>query len=218
MTLAKTTEIARLIDSWPLTPERPQRELYRVLVDDPLDGHILLLYLAGIGADASCATLQVFSRAPGANIRSSHLRGVKIDLEVVARALDNGGSWRRPRRSEDARWSNAERALRDDDSDPIENLWALAKPRPPVQRRGLDAPLPREHFEEVARLYDEAVRLGTGTADYISQRMGDPAESTVRGWISRARKLGLLPATKAGQKLGNTVKAEPSPREVEIRY
>ena len=215
----RETETARLIDTWVLHTDDAWDGLYRVVIDDPLDDHVLLLHLTGTLGDVSCATLQVFSRTPRANIRSSHLRRVRIDLHAVERALRAGGRLRRPRAVGDERWDTHQRALRDDGSDPIRNLWSLVQPTSQAEsqkaRRALDEPLLPEHFEEVARLYDEAVKFGTPTAEYISERMGGWAESTVRGWIARARKeYGLLPPTKPGKKLGNTGRPEAEPPEV----
>lgn len=222
MASSDETEIVRLVDPWALDTEHVKAGLYRVVIDDPLNVHVLLLHLTGAHGSVSCATLQVFSRTPGVNMRPSHLRSVSFDLDIVERAVRAGGSWRRPRDAGDERWATHQRALRDDGSDPIQNLWSLVQPRsqaePQEARRALDEPLPPEHFEEVARLYDEAIKLGVpAIASYISEHMGNWAEqSTVRGWIARARRDGLLPPTKSGKKLGNIKKPEPFPREAQV--
>lgn len=63
----------------------------------------------------------------------------------------------------------------------------------------------RDHYVEVARLYDEALKFGLRTPNrYIAEHLsGDTPTSTVKNWVVECRRLGLLPPTTERRAKGN---------------
>jgi hypothetical protein len=61
------------------------------------------------------------------------------------------------------------------------------------------------HYEEVARLYDEAITAGSRAPNrWIADSLGVESTSTVKNWVVECRRRGLLPPTTERRAKGNS--------------
>jgi hypothetical protein len=72
---------------------------------------------------------------------------------------------------------------------------------------GRPAQYGREHWEQVAQIYTEALRAGESPTTAV-QIKAVVSQATARKWVARARELGLLPRTTQGK-----AAAWPTPRQ-----
>lgn len=81
-----------------------------------------------------------------------------------------------------------------------------ASPRP-AGRIGRPPTYGKEHFEEVAAVYNEALAAHQNPLTELSARFGI-SKTNAAGWVTRCRALGLLPPTTRGRAAG--VEQEPT--------
>ena len=210
-------EIARVIDRVDDPNVLPSTTV-RVAVDDPRDDYVCLLWVSYPLGDLHCTSMRLAVRESAKKIRPSKFRNLAGALDTADKAVRGGGSKTLPRDKESivVAWMDPERRiLRPDQSDPLINLEELTARADPPARKLLQQPLDDRHYQEIARLYDEARDLDINIYAYIREHH-NRAESTVRGWIAEARKRGFLPATLQGQKRGNHEPPPPVPKEAII--
>jgi hypothetical protein len=61
---------------------------------------------------------------------------------------------------------------------------------------------PRQHYEQVAEVYDEAVEEGDPPTQSVAEAFAVPYTTAAR-WVRRARALALLPEPTPGLPRGN---------------